>query len=160
MAKLYELINEIENFEFDIDEETGEILNINDLDALQIEKDIKIENICLWIKNLKADAEAYKNEKRAFEQRQKVAENKAESLKKYIAYILNGEKFKTDRVAVSWRKSEAVELKDGYNILDIDDYFLNYQEPKLDKRKIKDAIKEGNHINGVKLVEKNNITIK
>ena len=31
MAKLYEIMNEIENFDFEIDEETGEILNFDEL---------------------------------------------------------------------------------------------------------------------------------
>ena len=63
MAKLYEIMNEIENFDFEIDEETGEILNFDALDRLQVARDVKIENLCLWVKNLKSDAEAYKAEK-------------------------------------------------------------------------------------------------
>lgn len=160
MAKLYEIMQEIENFDFDIDEETGEILNVNDLDALNLEKDIKVENIALWIKNLKSDAEAYKNEKKAFEFRQRQAENKAESLKRYLARMLDGEKFKTDKVVISWRKSEAVELKEGSKIFDIDEEYLTYSDPRLDKVKIKDAIKNGADIKGVELISKNNISIK
>lgn len=36
MRKLYEINADIDNFEFDIDLETGEILNSDELDALQI----------------------------------------------------------------------------------------------------------------------------
>ena len=90
-----------------IDEETGEIIDIEKLDALTMERDTKIENICLWIKNLKADAVALKAEKDHFAARQKAAENKAESLTKYISNFLNGDKYKSARVTVSYRKSEA-----------------------------------------------------
>ena len=38
MATLYELVKEIENFDLQIDEETGELLNIDELDALQLER--------------------------------------------------------------------------------------------------------------------------
>lgn len=100
MGRLYDLVREIEDFEFEIDEETGEILNAEDLDNLELEKNEKIEQLCLWIKNLKSDASAYKAEKDSFAKKQKAAENKAESIKNYIAYILAGEKFKTDRGAV------------------------------------------------------------
>ena len=78
MANLYELERALAEFELEIDEETGEILNADELDALQMERDIKIENIALWIKNLKADAEAYKKEKESFYQKERAAKNKAE----------------------------------------------------------------------------------
>ena len=38
MATLYQLVKEIENFELDIDDTTGEILNMDELDALQLER--------------------------------------------------------------------------------------------------------------------------
>lgn len=47
MGRLYDLVREIEDFEFEIDEETGEILNAEDLDKLELEKNEKIEQLCL-----------------------------------------------------------------------------------------------------------------
>ena len=41
-----------------IDEETGEVFLPEDLDSLNIERDEKIEGIALYVKNLKAEAEA------------------------------------------------------------------------------------------------------
>lgn len=64
MATLYELAEELANFELEIDEVTGEVLNLADLDKVEMELKTKVEGICLWIKNLKADALAYKTEKR------------------------------------------------------------------------------------------------
>ena len=157
MAKLYDLVREIEDFEFEIDEETGEILNANDLDNLELEKNEKIEQLCLWIKNLKSDAAAYKAEKDSFAKKQKAAENEAESIKNYIAYILAGEKFKTDRVTVSYRKSEQVECLD---MSLVDDDYLRFKEPELDKTKIKKALKDGVKVGGCMLVERQNMNIK
>lgn len=157
MGKLYDLVREIEDFEFEIDEETGEILNANDLDNLELEKNEKIEQLCLWIKNLKSDAAAYKAEKDSFAKKQKAAENKAESIKNYIAYILAGEKFKTDRVTVSYRKSEQVECLD---MSLVDDDYLRFEEPELNKTKIKKALKEGIKVGGCMLVEKQNMQIR
>ena len=57
---LFELNDALRNFNLEIDEETGEILNAAELDALEMQRDEKIENIALWIKNLKAEAEAVK----------------------------------------------------------------------------------------------------
>ena len=44
---------------------------------------------------------AYKAEKDSFIRKQKEAEKKAESLSRYVQGVLRGEKFKTNRVAVS-----------------------------------------------------------
>ena len=157
MATLYELVKEIENFDLQIDEETGELLNIDELDALQLEKDTKVEQICLWIKNLKSDAEAYRTEKKAFEQKIRAAENKADRLTAYVQYILAGEKFKSSKVNVSYRNSKQVECAD---MLMVDPEYLRFAEPELDKKKIKDAIKAGVEVKGCQLVERQNIQIK
>ena len=46
-----------------VDEETGEIIDAEKLEALSLAFDEKVENIALWIKNLLADAAAIKAEK-------------------------------------------------------------------------------------------------
>lgn len=157
MAKLYELIDEIENFEFEIDQETGEILNIKDLDDLEVAKNEKIENLCLWVKNLRADEAAYKAEKDSFAKKEKAAKNKAESVKNYIQTVLAGSAFKTNRVAVSYRKSESVEYND---VCEVDDNYLKYGAPTVDKNAVKKAIKEGIEVKGCRLIEKQNMQIK
>ena len=140
-----------------VDVETGEIFDEVKFEELALERDVKIENICLWIKNLKAEAEALKAEKDAFAQRQKAAENKMESLKKYISSYLDGSTFSTSRVAVSFRKSESVEVEEGANI---PDEYLRFKEPEVNKTELKKALKDGKKIDGVCLVEKQNIQIK
>ena len=96
-----------------IDAETGEIFDVEAFEQLALERDVKIESICLWIKNLNAEIEALKAEKDAFAQRLKAAENKRESLKKYISEYLAGNKFETAKVKVSFRKSESLEISEG-----------------------------------------------
>ena len=49
---LYEIDTEILNC---IDLDTGEILDVERLNALQVEKSKKIENVALYIKELKAE---------------------------------------------------------------------------------------------------------
>lgn len=60
---LYEIEAQILECASEVDEETGEILDIEKLEALEIEKEKKQENIALWIKNLRAEKEAVKSEK-------------------------------------------------------------------------------------------------
>ena len=155
---LYEIDKALAEFEFEIDEESGEILNANELDELKMARDDKIEGISLWIKNLEAEKEAVKNEKNNFADREKRLGKKIESLKGYLTYALDGQKFSTPRVTVSFRKSESVHITDEYLIPD--DYKLFTVVKKPDKNVIKDALKKGKEIMGVELVEKRNIQIK
>ena len=152
--KLYEIDETIMSC---IDKETGEIIDSEKLDKLQMERDKKIENVACWIKDLKAESEALKAEKQAFAERQKVAENKMESLKKWLAYALNGEKFKTVRVSVSFRTTDKVEIADIYKL---DENYLRYKEPEADNDAIKKAIKEGQEVAGGTLVKNTSVIIK
>ena len=155
---LFEINEALMNFQFDIDEETGEILNAKELETLEMARDEKIENVGLWVKNLKAEAEAIKAEKDAMAKRQKQAENKAKSLENYLYFATQGKPFTTPRVAISYRKSEAVEIVDETAI---PEQYVNIEVvSKPNKKAIKDAIKSGETVDGCTLVERENIQIK
>lgn len=154
MASLYEIDQRILSL---IDEETGEITDFEQLDKLQLERNIKIENIALWIKNLKSEEESYKAEKQVFEDRQRQAKQRRESLERYLSNMLNGEKFKTLRVECSFRKSQRVEVE-NINLLPIE--FLKIADPEVDKTSIKQAIKEGKEVAGARLVDALNLQIR
>lgn len=156
---IYEINEEILNC---IDLETGEIIDIDRLNDLQLERDTKIENVACWIKELKAEAEAIKAEKLILAERQKVAENKAESLKKWLAYALDGQKFKTSKCSISYRKSEAVEVtEEGLNnLMQEHNELLTYKAPEPNKKAIKDALKDGLSVEGVQLVQNTSTIIK
>ena len=146
-----------------VDIETGEIIDTEQLDKLQMERDTKLENVACWIKELKAEAEAIKAEKQILANRQKVAENKAESLKKYLAYVLDGKKFSTAKCAVSFRTTESVEVTtEGLENLMLEgkDDLLTYITPKPNKTAIKQAIKDGLSVAGVQLVQNISTIIK
>ena len=157
MRSLYEINNDILSC---VDEETGEIIDSAALDALNMELDAKIEGVACWIKDLKAEAEALKAEKQALADRQKKAENKAESLKKWLAFALNGKKFESARASVSFRKSKSVEITDINELIMKDDDLLVFQEPKPDKKAIAAAIKSGREVAGAVLVENESVIIK
>ena len=80
-----------------------------------------------------------------------------ESLKKYLAYALNGQAFKSIRASVSFRKSQAVEVPDIYKL---DENYLRYKEPEADKTAIKEALKAGKTVAGATLVENTSVIIK
>ena len=154
MASLYEINASIREL---IDYETGEILDSEKLDELEVAREDKIENSALYIKNLNAEAAALKAEKDAFAKRQKAAENRAASLKKYLLDNLAGEKFKTTKVSISFTSSTKLSIEEGAKI---PEEFLRYSEPEVNKTDLKKAIAEGLVINGVSIVKNQNIQIK
>ncbi len=162
MAKLYEIDQAILDC---VDSETGEIIDPERLDALQIERTEKIEKVACWYKNLVSDAAAIKAEKDALAEREASARYKAEGLKKWLTYALDGKKISTPKVAITFRKSESVEIEDEkefiYAAQDANrDDLLTYKDPTPNKTAIKAALKDGLDIYGARLVEKQNIQIK
>ena len=155
---LFEIDKAIQDFEFEIDEETGEILNPNALEELEMAREQKIENVGLYIKNLEAEATAVENQEKIFADRKKRIKKKIEGLKSFLGYALQGEKFRTDKVEMSFRRSESVHITDEYLIPD--EYKVCTVVKKPDKKVIKDAIKAGKDIMGVELIEKQNVSIK
>lgn len=151
---LYEINQEILSL---VDPDTGEILDFEAFAELQMEREQKIENIVLWHKNLVAEAAALKAEKDAFAEREKAAKNKAESLKKYLDTILQGQPLKTTKFSVTYRKSEQTVIDD---ISKIPAEYLKPVEPEADKTAIKNAIKAGAEIAGAHIEEKMNMSIR
>ena len=150
---LYEINNAMQEC---INLETGEI-DLELFEKLQLEKDEKIENVALWIKNLSSDVEGMENEKKAFEERIKAAKNKIISLKSYLEMALNGEKFQTAKCSITFRKSKSVTVLD---ISKLDKEYLKYADPIADKTAIKKAIESGITVPGASLVENLNVQIK
>lgn len=142
-----------------VDTETGEVIDIEAIVALEMERDEKLENLGCWYKQLLAEADALKAQKTAYAEREKSKRNKAESLKTYLADYLGGKKFESTKVAMSFRKSEAVEFDSQY-LLCVPDEYLKFKAPELNKTAVKKAIKAGETVPGCELVVKNNLQIK
>lgn len=150
---LYEIKREILDC---IDLQTGEIIDCEKLEALSIERDEKIENILLWIKNLKAEAAALQAEKLAFAKRQTVCENQIERLEKYIIGALNGDKWESAKVKASFRRSDELIMAEGAKI----PVAFRKQKIELDKAGLKAAIKGGKKYKGFSIETKLNLQIK
>lgn len=155
---LYQIKQEIEQAINEcVDFETGEITNPELLDSLNMALNEKRENIALYIKNMIADSKAIDEEIKNLTARKRSINNKVDWLKQYLANDLQGSKFETAKVVVSFRKSKSIDIQPNANI---PDEFLIIQEPKPDKAGLKKAIQAGAVINGVSIVEKSNISIK
>lgn len=160
---LYEIDEEIQELLSETDPETGELItDYAVLDALLMEREAKIENIVLFIKNLSSDVRELKAEEAALAERRKKAEKKAERLREYVSHALGGERFQTPRCCVSFRKSTALELGEGFTewAKEHAATLLRYKEPEPDKTAIKAALAGGAEIPDAKLVQNTTMTIK
>lgn len=141
-----------------LDMETGELIDPERLENLQMERSQKIENVACWIKNLTAEADAIKAEKDNLADREARCRKKAEDLKLWMASALNGQKFSTAKCAVTFRKSEKVNIQDESLV---PNQFLNITYSyKPDRQAIRQAIKAGQEVSGCNLVECLNAQIK
>lgn len=163
MGNLYEITNAIANFEPEVDEETGELLNADLLDRLIMERDLKIESIALFIKNLDALICALEREKKKIEERIESAKRKLNSLKRYLASLLGGEKFESAKCKISYRKSEAVEVSESFEEWakkNAPDLLTETVSVTANKTAIKEALKSGKTVEGARIVENQNMILK
>ena len=129
-----------------IDEETGEIDETKAaeyLEALQLERGAKVENIALYVKSLTSEAEAIKAEEKRLKERREQKERKAERLKEYLKSSMlafNEPKFETARVALSFRTSKTVVVSDMEKLDKA--YIKEKVEYSADKTAIKKAIED------------------
>ena len=149
-----------------VDQETGEILDPEKLDALQMEREQKLESVALWIKDLKAEAEAVKAEADKLTARKKAVENKIDGLKQWLLYALNGEKLKTARCNVYQTHSQKVVIDDEKALVDMlmtspfGEKFLRVKEPEIDKNALKDSMKQGYEYEFAHLEQTESVVIK
>lgn len=154
MSALYEIQEDILSC---IDLKTGEIIDVERLHGLQMERRQKIRNIACWIKNLLADVRAYEEEEKIFAARKTAAKNKADSLKQYLSDCLHGEKIQDKEFSIGWRKSQRIHIDEGAVIPAA---YLIPVPDKVDKQGLKDALRQGVLLPGITLMEYNNIQIQ
>ena len=154
MASLYDIDNAILAL---IDPDTGEITDFEAFEQLQLDREQKLENAALLIKNCEADIAAYKAEQAEFDKKIERTKRTLESVKRSLSQALNGEKFKTSKVSCSWRNPPSVEIED-VTLLPAE--FLRTKAPEPNKEAIKKALKAGFEVCGAKLVTKQSMNVK
>ena len=163
MRALYEIDQDILDC---VDMETGEILDAEKLDALQMERETKLEGVSLWVKDLTAEANAVKEEADKLTARKRALDNKIQALKSWLLIALNGEKLKTPRCNVYYTHNQRVKVDDEEKLISflknttVPDEFLRFREPELRRDEIKKALKEGVRIPGAELEETESVVIK
>ena len=147
-----------------VDSETGEIIDLEKLAELQLERDAKIEGVACWIKNLTANAMNIREEEKKLADRRKALENKVERLKAYLTDALGGNKFETAKCSLSFRSSASVAVDDEDALLDW--LTKNYRDDcikysaSVDKKAVGEILKNGVKVSGAHIEFKDNLQIK
>ena len=140
-----------------VDPETGEILDWEAFDALQMAREDKIENVACWYKNLTAEAAAIRQEELNLQKRRKAVEKLAETREKWLEKHLDGQKFETARCAITFRKTTKVELEDEAAVINwaqrnARDDILKYTDPTVNKAELAKVLKAEVDVPGAALV--------
>ena len=166
MAALYEINQMIEEwYQNSVDQETGEIIgDLSILDALELERDQKIENIGLLIKNINTDKKVLEAQQKAFQEeadkygrQAKACENRIGRLKDYLLNNLHVDKFKTLKTSIWTSKHESADIIDLWKI---PDEYLDYKDPVPKRAEIKKALKAGQTVEGAELKTTISITVR
>lgn len=141
-----------------VDPETGELLDYDAFAKLQIDRDQLIENMVLWYKDLKAEAEA-------LTERRKAAERRADRLREHLDRALDGQKFTTARCSVSFRNNSSVQLEDTGDMvtwLETNGYedAVTYKPPEISKTAVGKLLKSGVNVLGAWIETKRGAIVK
>lgn len=167
MASLYEIDASIQRFIdslFDSADENGVVddsIDMTILDDLKEQRQTKMENIALYIKNLASEASAIKEEEKSLSERRKRLERKCERLKGILVRSMmeNGEKeLSSARYCAKIRDSKATEIFDESIIPS--DYLVEKTTYAPDKTAIKKAIEEGQEVAGARIIINHNLKIE
>ena len=159
--KLYEIANQYRNAMDNIEvDENGELLNADQLEAVDGAFDDKAEAVAVYIKELVCFAAALKDEKKRIDARIKATESKAEWLKGYLTRqmeIAQTEELKGLKASISFRKSVSTNIDESQLPKK---YWRVTTKKEPDKDAVKRLLKDGVKIRGAELVVNKNIQIK
>lgn len=112
MASLWEIDERLMNYQMEFDPDTGEWVNEDEWEAIQMDKTEKIKNTIKVIENKIALKAAIKAKIKGLTDRFKTLDKEIDYLKARVGASLGYEKFETDEVKVTFRKSESVVIPD------------------------------------------------
>ena len=169
MASIYNISSDLKKIYEDLDNgngidlETGEIKPeiMQQLSISRNELETKAVDYGYVIKAFDDEIDIIEREIERLEERKAYVKKNKERMKNIVSSAMEEfgiNKIKSETLQLSFRKSESVDIFDESLI---DDKFKKVKtEISLDKTAIKNAIKNGEDVQGAKIVEKNNLQIK
>jgi len=159
MSTLYDLTRDFQKVQAIIEEGREGLQDT--LESIDLAIEDKLESIGKVIRNLEAEAKAFKEEEQRLSDRRRSIENNIKHLKQYAenAMIVTGDKkVKAGLFTFSIQKNPpSVQV---YNETVIPKNYFITPEPKIDKTKIKDALKNGESVAGVEMKQSESLRIR
>lgn len=159
MSKLYELTRDFQLIQEMI--ESGEDGLADTLEAINLAIEDKLENVAKVIKNLEGEAKAFKEEEQRLADRRRSLENNIKHLKQYAenSMLVTGDKkIKAGLFTFALQKNPpSVSV---FNDLIVPKKYYVPVDPKLDKNKIKEDLKNGESIPGVEMKQGESLRIR
>ena len=134
------------------------------MEAVEGELEVKAENYAKVIRNLEGDIAAIKGEVERLSAKKKTLENNIKNMKSALMMAMETTgktKFKTELFSFGIRKNAPAVVMDEPYIENVPERFLKYSEPTINKSAIKEAIQNGEDLEGLAHLEQSeSITIK
>ena len=157
MANLYEITQDyLQILSMMEDPELDPQTLADTMEAVEGELEIKAENYAKVMKNLEADVAGIKAEIERLSERKKTIENNIKNMKSALQMAMETTgktKFKTELFSFGIRKNAPSVIMDEPYIENIPERFLKYSEPTINRSAIKEAIQNGEDLEGLAHLE-------
>ena len=159
MTALYEMTGQYREL-MEMAEELDEQVFQDTLEMIQEGINEKAENIAMLMRNINGDVEALKAEEKRLQERRRSLEKKHDNMKSYLQEQMIAADM--DKVPSTLFKIAIRNNPPKVSVLDEnvipDNYFITKRQ--LDKTTLKDALKNGEEIEGAQLIQEKGLTIK
>lgn len=154
---LYELTNDYMNLlELAEDPDIDEQAFMDTLEGIEGALEDKAEGYAKVIRTLEGDAAACDAESKRLRNKKQTIENNIKRMKTALQYameVTGKTKFKTALFSFGIQKNPAAVVMDEAYIENIPERFLIPQDPQIDKKAIKEALKNGEDLEGLAHLE-------
>lgn len=163
---LYEIDQSLMDLMEQVDPETGEFTGDPEAwEALNLEREVKLENTALFIKDLRGRIAAFTCEIVNLQKRQKVLKAKEAWLLENLRRSLDGQSFETTRCTLKFKKNpESVKVEDKEACMRWAETYapeaIKYAEPELVKQDLKTLLKNGVEVPGCRLAQDTRLEVK
>ena len=134
------------------------------MEGIEGELEVKAESYAKVMKNLEADVVGIKAEIDRLSERKKTIENNIKKMKETLQFAMETTgktKFKTELFSFGIRKNAPAVVMDEPYIENVPERFLKYSDPTINKSAIKEAIQNGEDLEGLAHLEsKNSLSIR
>lgn len=159
--KLYELTSNYRELQMMIEDGVDPSALADTLQAIEESIQDKVQNTALVIRNLEADVDAIKAEEKRLAERRKAIENNCKGLKDYLYQQMVAtdiKRIKGTIVTVGIQKNPA-SLNIEPDAVIPPEYTI-HQEPKVDKKALLEAVKNGFQWDGITLRQSEGVRIR